>query len=1794
MKVKNSNRRSARFLTASGLILALLVAAGLPMSAAVINFKSPVTCFGDTDVLTIGQGLFSYEYGAAATVNGVAFSQATSFSSVGGGNLGFATFNSFSANTFAGTNAPYTNLTAAYKNLLVGGVYVTNSGPSTVGTVTLSGLNPGHNYAVQMWANDSRGTFSNRNEYIYGGSGGATNLLVYNVALTNGGLGQYIIGNFTADNNYQSFLFDSGTTNVLPQMNAVQIRDVSSVWSGTTSGNWADSDTTSANFSGLNYSTVLGYGLTNVYFGDADAYGNAAARTTITVGVGGASTLNAVFQNKAVAYTLNSADANGIKGTVNVALNGTNTVTFTGAHTYTGSTVLGSNARLTIGSSGSIADSTNILLGANSILTLGNSTALAGAFAISLASGSILDASSSSLQVGSSQTLSGSGAVKGNVTAASGATLVPGTLGNIATLTFSNNLTLNGQAFTFDVGPTPNGPSDKIAVAGTLTLNGDSVIALNIPGGTIVNGTYTLMTFTSKSGGTLTLDQSYPGVTLNVNSTSVTLTVTGGIVAGGTSGIWTNLASGNWTTAANWQGGVIATNLDALADFSTLLMTANTSVTVASTNITVGNMVFGDVGKAFGSTLTGGTNTLAVSGGSPKIVVNSGTVTINSVLAGSQGFTKLGTGTLNLGGANKITNGVNVLGGTVNITAAGALSGPSVSSLNPVVFSNAVFQFTTSGAQFFTNDIYLLGTSNTIVQSSAAQDNFVGKITGAGILRVSAPGGVVIGQRGDMSGFTGTVLVTGSAAGNNAAGLLLANGDATGISGSPNATFDFEGGTLNYLYSGSPTATNYLGALVGNNANAILQAKNGAGTTTGDLTVEVGALNTDTAFAGKFRDYANVNTGTAPPKLGIRKVGIGALTLAGNNINTGPTEVRNGRLIVSGSLAAPATVSSGAVLELSGSLASAPVTVNSGGTFLVDNGANLSSTAVQVNGLMDVSAAGGYFNLNSASLSGSGVVTGTVMLSSSSVNPGQVGGAGTLVITNGDFTINGGTLAFDLSNDPTNGVNDLLVVNGGLNLSSPATVSINKLNGNLGGGTYKLIKFSGAFTGDLAYLTVSGAGPLDVLQQNGNEIDLVVSPVATLTWTGGAPGNLWDVVTSINWLSNGVAATFTNGEAVVFDNSGATNPVVTVPATVQPVAVVVSSSSNYTFVGVADIGNGAALTKSGSGSLTILNANTYIGGTFVNGGTLKLGDGISLNGSIVGNIANNANLVVANSADQTLSGIISGAGTLFKQGAGILTLNATNLLTGPTIISSGTLALGDYGSACGLLGTGNVTNNSQLLLAEPAAVTISNNITGTGGIDNNSSASVIIAGAISGAGRLTNDYSAGTLYLTASNTYSGGTVINNGTLVVSDQTLHGLGSGNVVINDGTGAIWFSASGANTVANNIQLPSNSTADQFLLPGGIKVRLTGLLTGGAAGQITRFVNLSAGGDNSGEVILDNPANTFTTIPETYFGNLGFTSDGALGNLTNGISVNVGNKVNTQFYNRANDGLRFESNNITLNASRSINLVGNENINVQTFTGTIAGPITGFALNKRGTGTLIVNGPGSLSNLTAVVEGTLVVNNVWTGTNVTVNSGAVLSGTGNINALLQINSGGTLAPASSATGTLTVTSNVVLNTGCTVRMKLDPGTVTCDRVAGVPAITYAGSLVVTNLGGTIALGQSYQLFSAASYTGSFAATNLPALSGLAWNWNPANGTLSVVAGGIATNPTNITATVSGGNLNLSWPADHTGWRLLVQTNNLLAGISSSTNDWGAVAGSTTTNQVSIPIDATKPTEFYRMSYP
>ena len=107
-------------------------------------------------------------------------------------------------------------------------------------------------------------------------------------------------------------------------------------------------------------------------------------------------------------------------------------------------------------------------------------------------------------------------------------------------------------------------------------------------------------------------------------------------------------------------------------------------------------------------------------------------------------------------------------------------------------------------------------------------------------------------------------------------------------------------------------------------------------------------------------------------------------------------------------------------------------------------------------------------------------------------------------------------------------------------------------------------------------------------------------------------------------------------------------------------------NTNTSFSGV--ISGSGQVVKTGSGSFTLAASNTYSGATTISRGTLQLGDGVSNNGSVAGNIINNARLTFANPNAQTYTGTISGSGGLTKTAAGVLILTGSNSYTGGTTV----------------------------------------------------------------------------------------------------------------------------------------------------------------------------------------------------------------------------------------------------------------------------------------------------------------------------------------------------------------------------------------------------------------------------------------------------------------------------------------------------------------------------------------------
>ena len=281
------------------------------------------------------------------------------------------------------------------------------------------------------------------------------------------------------------------------------------------------------------------------------------------------------------------------------------------------------------------------------------------------------------------------------------------------------------------------------------------------------------------------------------------------------------------------------------------------------------------------------------------------------------------------------------------------------------------------------------------------------------------------------------------------------------------------------------------------------------------------------------------------------------------------------------------------------------------------------------------------------------------------------------------------------------------------------------------------------------------------------------------------------------------------------------------------------------------------IAKNGSGKLILSGSNNYTGGTTITAGSLELGIG-GTSGSIVGNILNNSELVVNRSGTLTLSGAISGSGILTKTGAGSMTLSGNNTYTGATTIKQGAISVSNIVVSSGASNLGNATSavvlgdtlgHTGILSYTGATATYTRGFTvqsgggeidtttsgqtltiATGGIANGGvltiggSGNTTISSVISGSGSLAKT-GAGTLTLSAFNTYNGPTTIANGVLkIVAPVVAHRWsfnnnlldsvgGSTATIVEVGANNVTWSSTqatltgGTSTAADYIRLGSN---------------------------------------------------------------------------------------------------------------------------------------------------------------------------------------------------------------------------------------------------------------------------------------------------------------------------------------------------------------------------------------------------
>lgn len=226
----NSSRAVNPFALIGTIALSIAAAgAGMHASAATVVWGTPQTISGDNDVDTSGTLLYAYNLGqssvTSSTVNGVTFAAfpfpiGASSTTVTVGSVTISESPSFlvSYGSLGSGSGPYGNLSAAYLALLDSGGGA--GAPDTL-TVTLGGLSSGQDYVFQWWLSNAAPI-----PPISSVSASATNVVTLDSNLTNtaGGLGQFVIGTFTAGGASETLNFTG--IGGWPLINALQVRAV--------------------------------------------------------------------------------------------------------------------------------------------------------------------------------------------------------------------------------------------------------------------------------------------------------------------------------------------------------------------------------------------------------------------------------------------------------------------------------------------------------------------------------------------------------------------------------------------------------------------------------------------------------------------------------------------------------------------------------------------------------------------------------------------------------------------------------------------------------------------------------------------------------------------------------------------------------------------------------------------------------------------------------------------------------------------------------------------------------------------------------------------------------------------------------------------------------------------------------------------------------------------------------------------------------------------------------------------------------------------------------------------------------------------------------------------------------------------------------------------------------------------------------------------------------------------------------------------------------------------------------
>jgi autotransporter-associated beta strand protein len=307
--------------------------------------------------------------------------------------------------------------------------------------------------------------------------------------------------------------------------------------------------------------------------------------------------------------------------------------------------------------------------------------------------------------------------------------------------------------------------------------------------------------------------------------------------------------------------------------------------------------------------------------------------------------------------------------------------------------------------------------------------------------------------------------------------------------------------------------------------------------------------------------------------------------------------------------------------------------------------------------------------------------------------------------------------------------------------------------------------------------------------------------------------------------------------------------------------------------------NDGGLTKFGGGVLTLAASSNYTGATLVKSGTLVVSDPLALQNSTLDttggnckvagaltsvtlaglkgsgglNLASSSGTALAisigsNNATTTFSGIFSGSGSLTKVGTGRLTLSSFGLTGTGTTVSSGTLQLSGGGSSA------SVTVNGGVLDAYGGGFTFNTvNLINGAIVDSSSSQFTLTAGTVNaqsgrigvhlnGNNAVVTKTTSGTVTLSASNSYYGGTELYDGVLQIGPSGALGNNVldlyGGTLCSSGTGALAYSLS------NAIEVRGGGTLGDLVNSGSLSFAYGAFLWTNAQLTVNSPVTVSGG--------------------------------------------------------------------------------------------------------------------------------------------------------------------------------------------------------------------------------------------------------------------------------------------------------------------------------------------------------------